>query len=209
MSILIESSTKADDKNRWGTDPRCFADALVLNGRPFTIDVCAEPLTAKCQRYYASHELYDAVLDPRTSDRVLAQMRESGRTCVALDSLIQEWDDSWWCNPPFDQKLPFIEHARRQQLNGRSGMMLLPYEPLTGWWQATVASGCIIYEPDGRYQFVERDGLTRKSGANFGSALVAFPSQHIGESIRVRFKRGIGAVETETISPAAAGKASA
>lgn len=196
MSILIESSTKADDKNRWGTDPQCFADAVALNGRPFVIDVCAEPLTAKCQRFYASDELYDAVLDYRTSTHAMAQLRASGRTCVALNSLIQVWDDSWWCNPPFDQKQAFIRYARSQQAAGRAGMMLLPYEPLTVWWQSLLATGCIIYEPDGRYQFVERDGVTRKSGANFGSALVAFPTQHIGESIRVRFKRGLGVIKT-------------
>jgi hypothetical protein len=28
------------------------ADAVALYGRPFNADVAAEPLTAKCQRYY-------------------------------------------------------------------------------------------------------------------------------------------------------------
>lgn len=196
MTILIDSATNADDKNRWGTDPGCFTDATFLNGRPFVIDVCAEPQTAKCDRYYASDELYDAVLDYRTSGDTLTLLSASKRTCVALNSLIQVWDDSWWCNPPFDQKQAFITHARKQQAAGRAGMMLLPYEPLSGWWQSLLSTGCIIYEPDGRYQFVKRDGVTRKTGANFGSALVAFPAQHIGESIRVRFKRGLGVVKS-------------
>lgn len=192
MAILVKSGTAEADKNFWGTDPHCFDDALALYGRPFEIDVCAEPQTAKCDRYYASADLYDAVLDYRTSAQTLELMKASGRTCVALNALAVEWPEHWWCNPPFDQKHTFIAKARREQTSGRPGMMLLPYEPLTGWWQQMISSGCIIYEPDGRYQFYERDGMTRKSGANFGSALVAFPTQLITESPRIRFKRGVG-----------------
>ncbi|QBQ72174.1 dam methylase [Serratia phage Parlo] len=197
MSILLNSGTREDDKNRWGTAPDCFADATALYGRPFAIDVCAEPLTAKCERYYASHELYDAVLDYRTSANALAVMKQSGRTCAGLDALALDWPEHWWCNPPFDQKRDFIGHARRQQAAGRPGMMLLPYEPLTGWWIKRLAFGCIIYEPDGRYQFVERDGVTKKQGVNFGSALVVFPTFHVAESPRIRFARGIGTVTNE------------
>ena len=69
-------------------------------------------------------------------------------------------------------------------------MMLLPYESLTNWWRDNLAEGVIIYEPDGRYNFMERDGKTKKSGANFGSVLVSFPSQHIGQSPRIPFIRG-------------------
>lgn len=194
VAILVDSGTAAADKNFWATTPECFADAQALYGRPFEIDVCAEPLTAKCQRYYGNPMLYDMVLDPRTSADTLAVMRSSGRTCVALDSLNVDWPEHWWCNPPFDQKLEFIGHARRQQAAGRPGMMLLPYEPLAGWWIKRLSFGVIIYEPDGRYQFCERDGETRKQGANFGSALVVFPTHHIGESPRIRFERGIGQI---------------
>lgn len=170
MAILVDSGTAAADKNFWATTPECFADGQALYGRPFELDVCAEPLTAKCQRYYGNPMLYDMVLDPRTSA------------------------EHWWCNPPFDQKLEFIGHARRQQAAGRPGMMLLPYEPLAGWWIKRLSFGVIIYEPDGRYQFCERDGETRKQGANFGSALVVFPTHHIAESPRIRFARGIGQI---------------
>ena len=55
-----------------------------------------------------------------------------------------------------------------------------------------LAEDVIIYEPDGRYQFYERDGATRKSGANFGCALIAFPSLKVGASPRIPFVRGIG-----------------
>ena len=116
-----------------------------------------------------------------------------GNVCVGLDALNLSWPDHWFCNPPFDLKGPFIRHAKWQQVNGRSGMMLLPYERQTDWWRRGVGKGCIIYEPDGRYNFLERDGETKKSGVNFGSALVCFPAMHIGDSITVPFNRGIGA----------------
>ena len=39
--------------------------------------------------------------------------------------------------------------------------------------------------------------LTKKSGVNFGSALVCFPAMHIGDSITVPFNRGIGAKKAD------------
>lgn len=194
MAILIKSNTPDSDKNFWATTWDCFADAQALYGRRFKCDVAAEPLTAKCKSYFARPELLDQLLHYRTRDEVRSQMRmtEARRDtwCDGLDSLQLKWPEHWWCNPPFDLKHDFIQHARKQQADGRSGMMLLPYEPLSGWWRRLLADDVIIYEPDGRYQFYERDGETKKSGANFGCALVAFPTMRIGKSIRVPFERG-------------------
>lgn len=195
MAILVDSGTPASDKNFWATTWECFADAVALYGRPFACDVAAEPLTAKCSRYYARPEMLDHLLDYRTSSLVRIQMRKAeaaGRVCAGLDSLNIDWPADWWCNLPFDMKPEFIGQARKQQAAGRPGMMLLPYEPLTGWWRQLLANECIVYEPDGRYNFMERDGVTRKTGVNFGSALVAFPAHKIGQSILVPFNRGIG-----------------
>lgn len=166
MAILIDSGTPASDKNFWATTWECFADAQTLYGRRFECDVAAEPLTAKCSHYFTSHLLLEKLLDYRTSDDVRAQMREAelaGTICMGIDSLNLDWPEHWWCNPPFDLKPEFITQARQQQANGRPGMMLLPYEPLTTWWRRLLAEDVIIYEPDGRYQFYERDGATRKS----------------------------------------------
>ena len=62
-------------------------------------------------------------------------------------------------------------------------MMLLPYEPLTTWWRRLLAEDVIIYEPDGRYQFYERDGATRKSGANFWLCPDCLPTMKVGASL--------------------------
>lgn len=190
MAILVKSKTPEADRNFWGTQWECFADAQELHGRKLVLDVCADPLTAKCERYLARAELVDELLHYRTRDRVREEMAASASLCVGLDALNSSWDADWWCNPPFDLKQEFIAQAKHYQATGRPGMMLLPYEPLTNWWRDNLAEGVIIYEPDGRYNFMERDGKTKKSGANFGSVLVSFPSQHIGQSIRIPFTRG-------------------
>lgn len=190
MVILVKSKTPEADRNFWGTQWECFADAQELHGRKLVLDVCADPLTAKCERYLARAELVDELLHYRTRDRVREEMAASASLCVGLDALNSSWDADWWCNPPFDLKQEFIAQAKHYQATGRPGMMLLPYEPLTNWWRDNLAEGVIIYEPDGRYNFMERDGKTKKSGANFGSVLVSFPSQHIGQSIRIPFTRG-------------------
>lgn len=158
-----KSKTDPEDANFWATRPETMVDARRLYGRPFVLDVCAEPLTAKCDNYYCLAEGSDALLLP--------------------------WPSDWWCNPPFDIKQDFIRRARYMQSMGFPGMMLLPYEPCSGWWKELLEEDAIIYEPDGRIGFMERDGVTRKSGVNFPSALVCFPAQKIGKSIRVSYVR--------------------
>lgn len=194
MAILVKSKTSSDNKNLWGTTWECFEDATELYGRKFECDVAAEPLTAKCRKYFTSPDILDSLIFDRWNTAVLLNHAESvlGNVCVGLDALNLSWPDHWFCNPPFDLKVPFIRHAKWQQVQGRPGMMLLPYERQTDWWRRGVSKGCIIYEPDGRYNFLERDGVTKKSGVNFGSALVCFPAMHIGDSITVPFTRGIG-----------------
>ena len=171
MTILVSSTTNLDDKNFWATNWFCFYDAVRLYGRPFRQDVAAELATRKVLAYISP---------------------EKGDDALALD-----WEADWWCNPPFDLKVAFIERAAKQARAGRGGMMLLPYEPLTDWWRDGVApQATFIYEPDGRYNFLERDGVTQKDGVNFGVALVLFsPHRGPGEAVRIpyqRTQRGLG-----------------
>ena len=164
MANLIKSKTPSDEKDLWGTDWGCFYDAQHLAGRKFSHDVCAEAHTAKCDSFWTKDD----------------------------DALSMDWPHDWWCNPPFSLKMEFIRKARESQAKGVAGVMLLPYEPLTAWWRANLSHDVVIYEPDGRYNFLERDGVTKKSGVNFGSVFVLFPANRIGPSIRVPFQRGVG-----------------
>lgn len=171
MAILIKSNTPDSDKDFWATTWQAFRDAEALYGRKFQVDVAAEASTAKCLSYFVR---------PGDSDPV----------AEGVDAMLMDWPADWWCNPPFTMKPEFIAEARHAQAAGNPGMMLLPYEPLTKWWRNLLSDEVIIYEPNGRYQFMERDGKTTKTGANFGCALVLFPAHRIGKSIRVPFERG-------------------
>ncbi len=177
MPILINSSTKKAEKNYWATTPECFADAQALYGRKFKIDVAATQLTKKCSVFFSEHE----------------------------NALITPWLDDWWCNPPFDSKLAFLTWAYVQKSFFKtSGMMLIPFEPCTGWWEQYVeGKASVVYEPDGRYPFLESDGKTKKSGVNFASCFVLFTPTYTNETLRVRFKRGIRSTNSINIGVAA------
>lgn len=169
MAILVKSTTPTGEKNRWGTTWECFNDAqtwyMKRFGVGFEFDVCAEPQTAKVNQFYVSTAW------ARRHYREL--MRGEFPGVQGVDALSNEWPSHWWCNPPFDNKPEFCIKAYEEDLNGRHGMMLLPYEPMTGWWLDHVeGKAARILVPDGRYGFYEVDGVTKKYGVNFGSAFV-------------------------------------
>jgi hypothetical protein len=214
MTILVKSSTREAAKNKWATRVECFLDGQHLfkkyTGKPFVLDVAAEPQTAKVDRFYLSPDwiqeqddvnrpLYADGLAPlQEPDDKYSALREChpamqllSPTCVGFDGLQCDWEDGWWCNPPFDRKLEFIAKAREEMYKGHDGMMLLPYEPLTGWWRDEVNGyASMIFEPDGRYGFYESDGHTKKTGVNFGSALVLFTKRGV-MTPRETFGRGV------------------
>ncbi|WP_027252505.1 DNA N-6-adenine-methyltransferase [Photobacterium halotolerans] len=194
MAILIRSRTTVDDKNRWGTQWKCFWDAKALYGREFNLDVCAEPETAKVNRFYTSLEWLE-----EKAGNYFKRGTGFGNTffnphakIVGFDALQQAWEPHWWCNPPFDMKMQFVSKAAAEARAGNPGMMLLPYEPLTGWWQQGIEGvAAAVYEPDGRYNFLKTDGITQKKGVNFGSVFVLFTPGYFPTTQRIRFKRGI------------------
>ena len=172
MSILVKSETPSDEKNRWGTTWECFRRAQELFGSEFVIDVCAEPETSKCV-LFIGRELFENPL---------------GSIQLAVDSLDDDvdWMDGFWCNPPFNQKKEFIQKAIEQTKLGHSGMMLIPYEPCTKWFRKLVVPfATVIYVPDGRYNFLEIDGKTKKKGVNFPSCFVLWTPHHNGGEARI------------------------
>ncbi|MDO6498565.1 DNA N-6-adenine-methyltransferase [Photobacterium sanguinicancri] len=176
MAILVKTTSHKDDKNRWGTQWQCFADAVSLYGRPFQLEVSAEPETAECERFYVSPGWFSR---NRLSNYGL-QGHETfwfnpNNKIVGFDGLTCDWESDWYCNPPVDLKREFITKAYAEALAGKSGMMLLPYEPLTGWWLDLVEDkATAVYTPDDRYNFYKPDGVIKKTGVNFGSVFVLF-----------------------------------
>jgi len=194
MAILVKSSTDSGEKDRWATQHGCFNDGQHLYGRPFKIDVAAEPETAKCDRFMVSPDWFEwSRLDTLSPYAQSGFNLRAEQRIVGFDSLHCDWENDWWCNPPFTLKKQFLIQAAQQVAKGFSGMMLLPYEPLSGWWLEFVKPfATVIYEPDGRYNFYQADGVTKKHGVNFGSALVLFTPHAVMEPARVGFSRGVG-----------------
>ena len=192
VTTLNKSNTELDEKNRWATTWECFLDGLSLYGRPFKTDVCAEPATAKVKRFMVSPEWFD---NNRGYPIIFgdSNRKRNAIRIVGIDALCNDWGNDFWCNPPFDLKIEFLTHLRTQIDKKYSGMMVLPYEPLTTWWREYVSpyAEC-IYEPIGRYPYYEIDGVTPKPSPNFGSVLVKFsPKGNDGSIIvpRVPYER--------------------
>lgn len=97
-----------------------------------------------------------------------------------------------WCNPPFNNKTEFLERAFHFARQGLPAVCLVPYERSTEWWRSAVRNKATrVFIPDGRYNFLQVDGKTPKTGVNFLSCFVEFG---IGASYRetqyVDFVRG-------------------
>lgn len=172
MAHLVKSQTASSDKNRWATTWDCYHRAVDLFGREFDVDVAAEPLTAKCNKFI-SYKAFDNPL---------------GGEQVGVDALAEDtqWLNNWWCNPPFDEKKAFIEKAVMYANYGLSGMMLLPYEPCTKWFrELIIPHATAVYVPDGRYNFLETDGVTKKTGVNFPSCFILFTPHFNGGEAKI------------------------
>ena len=79
----------------------------------FEVDICCVPETAKCTRYFTEQD----------------------------DSLSFRWHQLSnikgkyiWCNPPYSNPTPWVQHAIDAQLNGVGVVMLLNNDPSVGWY---------------------------------------------------------------------------
>jgi phage N-6-adenine-methyltransferase len=128
----------------WETPPPFFA---AIN-RLFhcTLDVAADPQTAKCARYFTPTE----------------------------DGLAQEWPAATvWMNPPYKKGLidRWVEKAYKSSLCGTTVVSLVPARVGSLWWRTYVRQG-EIHEVPTRLAFL-LDGQ-RKDSAAFPCVLVIF-----------------------------------
>lgn len=146
------------DKRKYST-PRPFYKRLdAVFG--FTLDVCAEPVTAKCANYYTEED----------------------------NALIQNWGDNvCWMNPPYgnpefpckpnckkkrcaergyhsDQYIPgietWVEKAWLSSINGATVVGLLPSSWSTQWWHKFVMQAQTLIIVEGRLRFEVPDPET-------------------------------------------------
>lgn len=182
MAILNKSQTEKQSKDYWRTPQELIDDALKLIGaKGFDIDVCCSDEDVQIQNsYWCLLESQDALSDiDWFSDNYYS------------DCFSPIFTTSF-CNPPFSQKWKFFNKAIEQSKKwGKSVLMVLPYTPATKQWHENVhGQDCIIYVPDGRYQYLLPDGTKPVNSCNFETCLILIVPFKCGNVI-VNYKRGL------------------
>jgi len=143
-------------RQNWGTPQWLFDRIEQELGLTFELDVCAEPWSAKCDRYFTEE----------------------------TDGLAQSWaDTTYFCNPPFRMASRWLEKGLDAALNhNATGAFVLPTSTDTVWFHKLALRG-FVFLIQGRVNFVEppdaeprydKHGKLIKNGNNGGSMVVVF-----------------------------------
>ena len=117
----VHFSSKTD---LWAT-PQDFFDSLNAEFG-FTLDVCALPENAKCERYFSP----------------------------ADNGLEQDWKGICWMNPPYGREIGhWIRKAYESSLNGTTVVCLVPARTDTRWWHTWVKDVAEVRFIRGRLKF--------------------------------------------------------
>jgi phage N-6-adenine-methyltransferase len=96
------------------------------------LDVCCSPQTAKAKNFLS--------LD------------------VGLNGLHTSWDFVNWCNPPYSDIKPWVDHASNESATGKTTLMLIPDKPEVGYTRlAREHADTVIHMPF-RLNFLRPDG---------------------------------------------------
>ena len=128
----------------WGT-PQDFFDNLDAEFG-FTIDVCASPENAKCERYFTYHD----------------------------NGLAQDWSgEVCWMNPPYGREIArWMGKAVAEARKGATVVCLVPARTDTAWWHDYALQGEVRFIR-GRLRFTGGPRMNPKShNAPFPCAVV-------------------------------------
>ena len=107
MNVHFSSQT-----NLWSTPQATFDKLNAEFG--FTLDVCALPENAKCQRFFTPEQ----------------------------DGLAQVWSGICWMNPPYGREIGrWIRKAYESAQIGATVVCLIPARTDTAWWHDYVVKG--------------------------------------------------------------------
>ena len=121
MNTDVMFSSKTD---LWET-PQTFFDELNQEFG-FTLDACAVPDNAKCERYYTPEQ----------------------------DGLSQPWDGVVWCNPPYGRDVgEWVQRGLMASKDGATVVMLLPARTDTKWFHDYIYGKAEIRFVRGRLKF--------------------------------------------------------
>ena len=92
----------------------------------FTLDVCANPDNAKCEKYITPEQ----------------------------DGLLQNWNGVVWCNPPYGRNIgAWVHKALLESFNGVTSVLLLPARTDTRWFHNWILGKSEIRFIKGRLKF--------------------------------------------------------
>lgn len=112
-ATAVHFSSKTD---LWAT-PQATFDELDREFQ-FTLDVCASPENAKCERYFTSVD----------------------------NGLKQQWWGVCWMNPPYGRTIgQWMQKAFEASQNGATVVCLVPARTDTAWWHDFAMRGEIRY----------------------------------------------------------------
>lgn len=150
----------------WGTPPDFFAE--LDREFNFTLDVCANPETAKCFNYFTTFFGYEhaCLWDGRAQ----------------VDGLFRDWGRNvCWMNPPYSDLKTWLAKAALAAFNNATVVALIPSRTDTKAWHRYVwdaknhcpRPGVEIRYVEGRLKFAGAY-YAAESSAPFPSAVVVF-----------------------------------
>ena len=120
----------SSETEEWAT-PQDFFDEANKEFGPFTLDVCATTVNAKCNNFYTKAE----------------------------DSLSQVWSGKCWMNPPYGRTIGvWVKKAYESSLCGATVVCLVPSRTDVAWWHEYAMLADEIRFIRGRLKFSKCSG---------------------------------------------------
>lgn len=123
LRLAVHFSSRTDE---WATPASLFDELDQEFG--FTLDVCALPHNAKCERYFSP----------------------------ADDGLTQAWEGTCWMNLPYGRSIGrWVRKAFESSREGATVVCLIPARTDTAWWHEYVTKADEVRFVRGRLRFGE------------------------------------------------------
>ena len=118
-----------------------------------TLDVCATKENSKCVNFITEQE----------------------------DSLLFEWKETFFMNPPYSKVQKFMKKAYYQHLKNKvEGMILIFAKTDTQFWHSYIEQKAEVHFLKGRIKFL-KDGFKTKNSAPYPSCIVIYRLQRTKE----------------------------
>lgn len=140
--ILAMEYHKTEERDTWSS-PRWLISRLERELGSFSLDVCASEKNKVCNTFYSKEQ----------------------------NGLEQVWNGLVWCNPPYSNKLEWIEKAHLEAQKGAKVVLLLPAFTETHFFRELKSKSHWLLFLNGRLVFNEHE---QKETAKFSSVLAFF-----------------------------------